>query len=370
MRVGIVMPLAEQLGGAELALLHLLGANAAKPQQTYSLAFLEHGSMVEQVAGLGCSTKVIPAGRLRQPGRFIATVLRLRKWMVREQLDGVLSWMAKGHLYAGPAAQMAGLPAVWWQHGLPDGHWMDRLVSRVPAVEILACSEATKAAQLRLRPSSSVRVIYPAVELERYSGPRLQDQRTIRRRLGLPESALVVGIVARLQRWKGIHLVLEAAAHLRNSVPEFLVVVVGGPHSLEPDYAAWVRGYADQLGVSGRTVFAGHQTNVPEWMAAMDVMVSASQNEPFGMVIIEAMALGKPVVAVRAGGPAEIIRHDHDGLLMESNRPDQLAEALRRLLGDSDLRRRLGARARVRAQEFGTSRLAHEVGNALHSVLA
>jgi glycosyltransferase involved in cell wall biosynthesis len=55
---------------------------------------------------------------------------------------------------------------------------------------------------------------------------------------------------------------------------------------------------------------------------------------------------------------------------MESNRPDQLAEALRRLLGDSDLRRRLGARARVRAQEFGTSRLAHEVGNALHSVLA
>jgi glycosyltransferase involved in cell wall biosynthesis len=264
---------------------------------------------------------------------------------------------------------MAGLHALWSQHGLPNGHWVDRLATRLPAAEIFACSEAAKAAQLRLRPRRPVRVIYPAVDLDRFSGLKLRDQRTMRRRLGLPEEALVVGIVARLQRWKGVHLVLDAAAHLKDSFPEILVVVVGGPHSLEPDYADWVTRYADRLGVSGRTIFTGHQTNVPEWMAAMDVMVSASQNEPFGMVILEAMALGKPVVAVRAGGPAEIIRHDHDGLLMESDRPDQLAEALRRLLGDSNLRRRLGARARVRAQEFGTSRLAHEVAKALQSVL-
>jgi glycosyltransferase involved in cell wall biosynthesis len=297
-------------------------------------------------------------------------VLRLRNWMVREQLDGVLSWMAKGHLYAGPAARMTGLPALWWQWGMPTAHWMDRLATRFPAAEILACSEATKAAQLQLRPRRPVRVIFPAVELDRFSGPTLQDQRAIRQRLGLPQGALVVGIVARLQRWKGVHLVLEAAALLRDSFPEILVVVVGGPHSLEPDYADWVRRYADRLGVSGRTVFTGHQTNVPEWMAAMDVMVSASQNEPFGMVIIEAMALGKPVVAVRAGGPAEIIRHEHDGILAESSRPERLAAAVQRLLGDPALRARLGTQARVRAQAFGTSRLAHDLAEALHSVLA
>ena len=113
--------------------------------------------------------------------------------------------------------------------------------------------------------------------------------------------------------------------------------------------------------------FAGFQSNVPEWMQAMDIVVHASDHEPFGIVVIEAMALGKPVVAGREGGPAEIITDGVDGLLAPHGDASALAAAICRFLDNPSLMTRCGTAARVRAADFTDENYASEVVAALHS---
>ena len=114
----------------------------------------------------------------------------------------------------------------------------------------------------------------------------------------------------------------------------------------------------------------GVQRNVPEWMQAMDVVVHASEREPFGIVVVEAMALGKPVVATRPGGPEEIITHDSDGQLVTWNQPDELAEAILKYLRDPEWARSVGQRARQRSAEYSMEKYAKRLGDALRELLA
>ena len=104
-----------------------------------------------------------------------------------------------------------------------------------------------------------------------------------------------------------MHVYVDAMTRVLKEIPDCRGVIVGGKHHLEPDYADWLAEKVQVLGVSKEVRMVGVQRNVPEWMQAMDVVVHASEREPFGIVVVEAMALGKPVVATRPGGPEEIV---------------------------------------------------------------
>ncbi len=97
---------------------------------------------------------------------------------------------------------------------------------------------------------------------------------------------------------------------------------------------------------------AGAQTNIPEWMQAMDVMVHASDREPFGIVVLEAMALGKPLVAGAEGGPREIITEGVNGLLTPYDDAPALAQAIARYLNDPEWAERLEMRRKSRPRVF------------------
>jgi glycosyltransferase involved in cell wall biosynthesis len=372
MKAAIVMPLAHQRGGAELMLLHLLRADRENSQVKYTLAFLEEGPLVEEAEALGYQVRVIAVGRLRQLTRYVQGVLALAAWLRRERVGVVMSWMAKAHLYAAPAACLAGTPSVWWQHGVPESHWLDRLATRLPAGAVFCCSNASQQAQQALSPSRPARVIYPAVDLERFDPERLPAPTEARSRIGLPAQVPLVGILARLQRWKGLFVFLEAAARVARVNPEARFVVLGGPHFDEPALHAELVEQAKRTGILGRVYFAGHQdqTGMPLWVQALDVVVNASiEPEPFGMTIIESMALGKAVIATRQGGPLEIIDDGKDGLLIQPGDPAALASSILRLTKDADNRSAIGKEARRRAQQFSTGRLASELAQHLTEVI-
>jgi glycosyltransferase involved in cell wall biosynthesis len=359
-RIGVVMPLAEQRGGAERALVHFLDGLAPGSNALVSLCFLEPGPLVEWARQRGYAVEVMQAGRLRHLSQWGRAVRRVYEWLRRNEIGVVLSWMAKAHLYAGPAAWYARIPALWWQHGVPVRGGLDSLVSFVPAKRILACSQAAVRAQRRLSGRRAELVtVYPGVDLERMH--RAEQARVGRRALGLPEDMLVIGIVARLERWKGIDVLLRALAQLLPEYPSVHLVVVGGPHPLEPDYAEEVRRLATELGLREQSTFCGHQDDAPKWMCEMDIVVNASFGEPFGMVIVEAMALGKAVVATDSGGAPEIVTHEVNGLLVAPGQVAGLAQALSRLLASRELRRRLGEAARQRATHFSAPRFVAEV---------
>ena len=167
---------------------------------------------------------------------------------------------------------------------------------------------------------------------------------------------LAFGIVGMLLRWKGQHVFLDAAARVLAEFPQAVAVVVGHSPGGETDYADDLRRQAAELGIADRVVFTGHRPDVPQVMAELDVVVHASvEPEPFGAVIIEAMASERPVVAARVGGPPETIRDGVTGLLADPGDPVQLADRIAMLLRDEPLRRRLGVAGRKLALDRYTA---------------
>jgi glycosyltransferase involved in cell wall biosynthesis len=151
-----------------------------------------------------------------------------------------------------------------------------------------------------------------------------------------------------------MHVLVEAMPRVLRSYPNASCVVVGGEHAMEPDYPRFLGRRIAELGLGDRVLLAGLQPNVPVWMQAMDVVVHASDHEPFGIVILEAMALEKPVVAGDAGGPTEILTEGETGLLTPYGDAEALASAILRYLDDPAFARRVGRAARPCALTFST----------------
>jgi glycosyltransferase involved in cell wall biosynthesis len=208
------------------------------------------------------------------------------------------------------------------------------------------------------------------VDLAVFDPDALPSPETARRRLGLPTEGPIVTMVARLQRWKGVHVFVSAAERILRQRPDATFVVVGGEHPTEPGYPAELARQIAAAGVQDRIRLVGLQADVPLWMQAADVVVHASFDEPAGAVVLEGMALGKPVVAARTAGPMEFVTDGVHGRLATPGDVEELASAILDLLDDDAARSRLGAAARVRAREFGSDRFSANVAEAMRSLAA
>ncbi len=204
-------------------------------------------------------------------------------------------------------------------------------------------------------------VIYNGVALEAFDPP--VERREARRALELPADAPVIATFGRLVAWKGQDLCLRVVARLAERWPGVIGLIVGGEEVYAPEYPARLRQLADELGLGSRVRFLGHRSDMPRILAAVDVVVHTPvAPEPFGRVVIEAMAARRPVVATAIGALPELIVHGESGFLAPVGDVSALADAVGRLLADERLRQRLGeaGRARVR-REFSAERYADEV---------
>jgi glycosyltransferase involved in cell wall biosynthesis len=365
MNVMIVMPLAEQRGGGELMFLQLIEFGREQGIN-WSVAFFSDGPMVQQVRDWGVPAFILNAGRLRHPHRMAAAIWKLNKLFRQNNINAVLSFMGKAQLYGGTAAMLSRIPSLWYQLGMPaPPSWQDRLASALPSRLIFTCSNAASTAQAAVWPHRPVKTVYPGVQLDRFDPAKLPTPQQCRQKLGLPIDGPLIGIVGRLQRWKGMQHLIDAMPTILKTHPDAHAVIVGGSHAFEPDYPDQLNSQIKQLGLTDHVILAGLQSNVPEWMQAMDVIVHASDNEPFGIVVIEAMALGKPVVAAASGGPTEIITDEVDGLLWDTARPANLAECVIRFQADSHLVGSVATRARHRASDFAVQGFANDIGTAV-----
>lgn len=343
MKLLVTVPWGERLGGAEAMLWSFLNSvdrNRVDP----SVVFFEDGGFRSDVASLGIRTGVLQTGRLREIRRFGRSVRSLAALMRREQPDVILNWVAKAQLYGGVAAAMARMSSrvVWWQHGVPCGHWMDRTATALPA-RAVGCSSSTAAdAQRQLWPRRRTVVVHPGADPS-------ANGATPAAPLGIAEGRTVIGIVGRLQPWKGQHRLLEALRLLRERGLDVHGLIVGGDaYGLSPEYATGLGEQVRALGLDGHVTFTGHVSDVRPYLTAMDILVSASVGEPFGIVLIEGMAHALPLVAVGDAGPRDIVDHGRTGLLVPSPEPEELAAALELLVRDPGTRRELGAHGRER----------------------
>jgi glycosyltransferase involved in cell wall biosynthesis len=360
-RALIVMPLAIARGGAERQFEQLIEHRVEAGIEP-TVAFLRSGPMLDWCRERGVRALALDAGRVRQARTLGRTIRALARVAREERAEIVIGWMAKGHLYGGIAAACVRLPSLWLQPSGPAGIVpIDRIATLLPAKLVVTVSRATDRAQRRLPPRRRTTVIYPAVDA-RFDAARIGDIRCARQRLGLPLDIPIFGSVGRLNSWKGFHVLLDAVPAVLERHPSALLVLVGGPHELELSYADELRDQTARLRLGGNVLFVGQQPNPEMWMQAMDVFVHTSRNEPFGMVVIEAMALGKPVIASAEGGPTEVITPGTDGVLSPYGDERALAAAILRFLDDGELRQNVADAAKRRAQDFTVQRFAEQFG--------
>lgn len=288
--------------------------------------------------------------------RSIPGIARLTAMIKRAQPDLIHTNGLKAHLLGGLAGRLAGRPVVWHLRDFPPdgfaGGLLKRAARSLPAV-VLANSDAVAGAIKKAgaeRPR--VRRLYNPVDLDRFHPDRSGAR--IRAVLGIADDAPLVGMVAHLTPWKGHVDFLSIAMAVTTALPTARFLVAGGAIYETRGHA----GYADalmrrtvDLGLGGRVLFLGAREDIPEILAALDVLVHCpTAPEPFGRGVAEAMAVGRPVVAARAGGTPEIVEHDVTGFLVTPGDVRGFTTAVLGLLRDPELRRRLGLAARQRAE--------------------
>lgn len=218
--------------------------------------------------------------------------------------------------------------------------WSNRLARRV----VVNC-EATRRYVCRAEGLAPERValIPNAVHVELY--PEV-DRQIARRRLGVPEDLLLLGVVASLAEKKGHEDLFEALFHCRSQLPPFRLLVIGeGPHrgALEDKARQW--------NLSEEVRLLGLRNDVPEILPALDILMHSSRSESLPNAVLEGMAAALAVIATRVGGTEEAIEPGTSGILVEPEAPLALAQALTRLARSPEERRALGRAAQARVRE-------------------
>jgi glycosyltransferase involved in cell wall biosynthesis len=199
-----------------------------------------------------------------------------------------------------------------------------------------------------------------AVDMGVYYPAEAGGREALRRKLGLPQDGIVVVYTGRLVRYKGLVPLLEAwvgVLKVQGSQPLHLVLVGSGSndiHNCEEE----LKVFADEHDLSDSVTFTGDVDGVAPYLQAADIFAFPTENEAFGISLIEAMACGLPSVSTDVGGVKDIVRHESNALVFDAGDADALAEALGRLIESEDLRRELGAGAlETVRQKFSTEKI-------------
>jgi glycosyltransferase involved in cell wall biosynthesis len=314
-----------------------------------TVVFLRDGEWRRDLESAGIPTTVVDSGRLREPHRMATAAVKLARVLSTRRPHVLVNWSAKTHLYGALARAVSGVDCrvVWWQHNIPQPQWLDRLATLVPADAIGCSSRAAAERQSRVAPRRRVFVVHPGVMSPSLNGTLQREPSA--------DNDVVVGLIGRVQPWKGQDRLLRAIALLRQrGLPVRGLLVGGDAWGLSPRYTRDVRALVDELGLHHAVTLTGQVDDVWPHMLATDIVVSASQGEPFGIALVEAMAAGRPVVAPAGAGPGEIVVDGETGLLVADASPDALAAGIERLVRDAALRRRLGTQARRRYEHMFT----------------
>jgi glycosyltransferase involved in cell wall biosynthesis len=197
-----------------------------------------------------------------------------------------------------------------------------------------------------------VLLLFDAVDTARFEPSRVHDREGSRRDLGVAPDEMLIGTVGRFSPGKGHEELLEAARILMTRGLRFKLLVAGEASYGERDYEQRIRALAQTLGLERIVRFSGFRRDVPEVMSALDLFVFPSHAEAFGLVLIEAMAMERPVVSTNCDGVLDIVVDGVTGLTVPPKDPVALAAAIERMLADGALRERSGKAGRQRVLEL------------------
>jgi len=394
-------------GGVERLLVTMAQQRAAAPAVEARFALCFRGRLWQELEAAGCEVHGLGAVRASRPWQVARARQGLRRWLA-ELPEGErpvdtphLTWVAPygrsapwlrspaanarsaqgaseppqvaichawwSYAIFGPACRAAGLRVGLWMHDCASGRgWLERWAGRRRPDFIFAWGESIAATAPRLFPGMRARALAPP----QAAIPALTaaERGDVRMQLQTDPGAVVIIMASRLEPWKGHGLLLEALARLPG--PHWVAWIAGGPQRPhEEGYYRGLQQQAERLGISSRVRWLGQRSDVARLLGAADIFCQPNTTpEPFGMVFVEALAAGLPIVATRGGGASEIVTAA-SGVLTAAE-PQAVAAALAELIGNPEERRALGAGARARAADFEPGKRMRALAEALQEVSA
>jgi glycosyltransferase involved in cell wall biosynthesis len=358
-----------KVAGSENHLLTLLPELAAHGVEPAMLVLEDGDCRPEEFIGrmrdAGVRTERLPIRHDADPG----LVPRLARFIRRGGYDAVHTHLLHADLYGRVAGRLAGVKVLSSYHCddphhlIPGVRQMDAVTAR--ACHRIICISAAVRDFVRDRigvPGRLLTVVHYGLEPGDHAPPAV----TLRAELGIPADAPVVGMVGRLTEQKGHVYLLDAFARLRARHPDAWLVLVGNGELRAP-----LERQAAELGIAERVRFTGYRTDGAALMRQMDVVTAPSIFEGFGLVLLEGMAAGRPIVASRVSAIPEIVADGETGTLVPPRDPAALANAIGALLADPARADALGAAGRARlAERFTVEKMVRETAGVYRSVVA
>jgi glycosyltransferase involved in cell wall biosynthesis len=326
--------------GAERLLVDILRHRSAAFRFSV-VCLIRGGELEEELRRIG-----VPVVILGRTGRFdLGLLFRLAGWLRSQHVSVVHTHLFTADAWGRAAAVLAGVRAIFttvhntneWKESLHRS--VDRLLSRF-STRVIACSDAVREV-LRNRdylPSERVVTIPNGIDLARFQGVTpgnlLAD-------LGISYDGCLLGVIGRLHPAKGHEDLIPVLSRIRDEGSKFHCLFVGDGE-LRPQLEDMTRHY----GLESHITFTGQRRDVPRILAALDILVMPSRWEGLPMALLEAMAIGKAVLATTVGGIPEVIKTDDNGVLVPPQDQSSLYSRLKQLMVDADLRARYGSRAR------------------------
>lgn len=298
--------------------------------------------------------------------RSPAELRRIANWIKENEIELIHTHMSRGHSFGVFMRMMTGVPVIATAHSCSfQLHW--RMNNYV-----IANSQATYDYHRRVNriPAKNMEKVFCFTELERFKHVTPLNVTRVKRQMRLKGDEFLVGVVGEVLARKGHLYLFQALSEIVAAVPNFRLVMLGRFHRDEP-YVKKLRAIQLQGRLFRRVKWLGLRTNVQDFMAAFDVLAVPSIEEPLGLVALESLAAGTPVVASRTGGLPEIVRNGENGILVPPRDPSKLAQAIIELAKSKSKRERLGTNGRhMVQQEFDPVRLTVQVEQVFQNVIA
>lgn len=369
-----------EMSGAEVTLVAML-KKWNRDRVHPIVAIPASGTLHHELTAMGVETHLVPMDPLVKtrnllrasgyPLAVLSAVRRLARLAKERGVALIHTNSLRAHLYGLLAAKLAGVPAIPYLHDLYSGGWVRQgLVGLFGfGAERIVVNSRTVQSTFDDAPRCWDRIVLIYPPLDDGFGVDNSPER-IRAEFGLSGCHPVIGFVAHLHPMKRPDIFIRAAPQVLVEFPTARFLLVGGTHAAPLGYVEDLERLVAGLGLQEQVILTGFRHDVAEFYSAFDMLALTSQGEPFGKVLIEAMASETPVVGTALGGPLEIIQHGVTGLLVPPCDPAAVAGAILELARDPERAKAMGRAGREWVQDrFAITKYTRDIEDLFESVL-
>ena len=307
-------------------------------------------------------------------------VSQLARWLIDDRIEILHTHSYKPNIYGRLAGSLCrssfsqSIKIVAHYHNVYDDKWRkdDSLIYEQGFASVtdcfLACSTsiADKNAQAIGLKDGQFEVILNGIDLDRFTINH--DIASAKASFNIPPGVKLIGTVGRISTQKAQDIFLQAAAHVLQQFSDCLFLIVGAPE--DPGQLDALTVLAESLGIHDKVIFLGHVNDIPKLYGILDVLAMPSRWEGLPLTLVEAMAIGLPIVTTAVGGISEVVTPEETALIVQPDNPRQLADAISRLLANPALCATMKQSGKNRAQAFSHITIGHQAHRLYQKLLA